>query len=91
MKPGAICFDATGTLIETARPVGAVYHEMALAYGVDVMASTLRALHLNCTMAPGGLLPMRRCASWQPQQQVTSDKRVLVQVRSLRRASMRAI
>lgn len=33
-----ICFDATGTLIETAEDVGEVYHRVALAFGVDLPA-----------------------------------------------------
>lgn len=33
-----ICFDATGTLIEATRPVGEVYHRVALEYGVDLPA-----------------------------------------------------
>jgi len=31
-----ICFDATGTLIETAENVGEVYHRVALDFGVDL-------------------------------------------------------
>jgi len=34
----AICFDATGTLIETAEPVGVVYRRVALEYGVNLPA-----------------------------------------------------
>ena len=34
----ALCFDATGTLIETAEPVGAVYRRVALEFGVDLPA-----------------------------------------------------
>lgn len=33
-----ICFDATGTLIETRLPVGEVYRRVALDYGVDLPA-----------------------------------------------------
>ena len=33
-----LCFDATGTLIETAEPVGEVYHRVALEHGVDLPA-----------------------------------------------------
>jgi putative hydrolase of the HAD superfamily len=38
VTPLAICFDATGTLIETTEPVGAVYRRIALAFGVDLPA-----------------------------------------------------
>ena len=38
MTPPAICFDATGTLIELAEPVGDVYHRIALEHGVDLPA-----------------------------------------------------
>lgn len=38
MTPSAICFDATGTLIETAEEVGQVYHRVARQYGVDLPA-----------------------------------------------------
>jgi putative hydrolase of the HAD superfamily len=34
----ALCFDATGTLIETAEPVGEVYRRIALEFGVDLPA-----------------------------------------------------
>ncbi len=34
----AVCFDATGTLIETTRPVGETYRRVALEYGVDLPA-----------------------------------------------------
>ena len=33
-----ICFDATGTLIETQHPVGETYHRIALDFGVDLPA-----------------------------------------------------
>jgi putative hydrolase of the HAD superfamily len=42
MTPAAICFDATGTLIETAEPVGEVYHRIALDFGVDLPAWRLQ-------------------------------------------------
>ena len=38
MKLSAVCFDATGTLIEIAESVGEVYHRVALEYGVDLPA-----------------------------------------------------
>ena len=38
MTPGAICFDATGTLIELNESVGDVYHRFALEHGVDLPA-----------------------------------------------------
>jgi putative hydrolase of the HAD superfamily len=42
MKPDggapAICFDATGTLIETTSPVGEVYRRIAAQHGVDLPA-----------------------------------------------------
>lgn len=38
MKLEAVCLDATGTLIETAEPVGEVYHRVARAHGVDLPA-----------------------------------------------------
>lgn len=41
MRRGAlrpIVFDATGTLIELAEPVGEVYHRVALRHGVDLPA-----------------------------------------------------
>jgi putative hydrolase of the HAD superfamily len=34
----AIVFDATGTLIQAAEPVGEVYHRIALQHGVDLPA-----------------------------------------------------
>ncbi|MBJ20795.1 MAG: HAD family hydrolase [bacterium] len=34
----AICFDATGTLIEATASVGEVYHHVACAHGVDLPA-----------------------------------------------------
>jgi putative hydrolase of the HAD superfamily len=34
----AICFDATGTLIETSENVGDVYRRVALAHGIDLPA-----------------------------------------------------
>jgi len=34
----AVAFDATGTLIETAEPVGEVYRRVALTHGVDLPA-----------------------------------------------------
>lgn len=34
----ALCFDATGTLVETAEPVGEVYRRVALEHGVDLPA-----------------------------------------------------
>jgi putative hydrolase of the HAD superfamily len=39
----AICFDATGTLIETAESVGEVYHRVAREFGVDLPARRLEA------------------------------------------------
>lgn len=33
-----LCFDASGTLIETREPVGAVYRRVALEFGVDLPA-----------------------------------------------------
>jgi putative hydrolase of the HAD superfamily len=38
VTPPAICFDATGTLIELAEGVGDVYHRIALEHGVDLPA-----------------------------------------------------
>lgn len=38
MTPGAICLDATGTLIELKESVGDVYHRFALEHGVDLPA-----------------------------------------------------
>ena len=38
MNSRAICFDATGTLIETSEEVGEVYRRVALDYGVDLPA-----------------------------------------------------
>ncbi len=38
MTPAAICFDATGTLIETAEGVGEVYQRVAREFGVDLPA-----------------------------------------------------
>jgi len=38
MRMRALCLDATGTLIETAEPVGEVYRRHALAQGVDLPA-----------------------------------------------------
>jgi putative hydrolase of the HAD superfamily len=38
VTPGAICFDATGTLIELNESVGDVYHRFALEHGVDLPA-----------------------------------------------------
>jgi len=38
VKPVAICFDATGTLIETAESVGEVYGRVAREFGVDLPA-----------------------------------------------------
>ena len=38
MTPTALCFDATGTLIETTENVGEVYHRVALEHGVDLPA-----------------------------------------------------
>lgn len=38
MKPPALCFDATGTLIEPTETVGAVYQRVAREYGVDLPA-----------------------------------------------------
>ncbi len=37
----AICFDATGTLIEGTAPVGEIYHRVAIEYGVDLPAGRL--------------------------------------------------
>jgi putative hydrolase of the HAD superfamily len=37
-RPPAVAFDATGTLIEIAEPVGEVYRRVALAHGVDLPA-----------------------------------------------------
>jgi len=37
-EPLAVCFDATGTLITTAEPVGETYRRVALAHGVDLPA-----------------------------------------------------
>ena len=37
-RPAAVALDATGTLIETAEPVGEVYRRVALAHGVDLPA-----------------------------------------------------
>ncbi|HEB91342.1 MAG TPA: HAD family hydrolase [Deltaproteobacteria bacterium] len=34
----AVCFDATGTLIETARPIGETYRRVALDHGIDLPA-----------------------------------------------------
>jgi len=42
MNLAAICFDATGTLIETAEPVGEVYHRVARKHGVDLPAWRLQ-------------------------------------------------
>jgi putative hydrolase of the HAD superfamily len=39
MKLRAVLFDATGTLLETARPVGEVYAERACAHGVSLPAA----------------------------------------------------
>ncbi len=41
MKLRAVLFDATGTLLETARPVGEVYAERSREHGVSVSASRL--------------------------------------------------
>jgi putative hydrolase of the HAD superfamily len=38
VTPSAVCFDATGTLIETAETVGEVYRRVALEHGVDLPA-----------------------------------------------------
>ena len=38
MRVQALCLDATGTLIETAEPVGQVYRRHALEQGVDLPA-----------------------------------------------------
>ncbi len=38
MSVEGVCFDATGTLIEPARPVGEVYRELALRFGVGLPA-----------------------------------------------------
>jgi putative hydrolase of the HAD superfamily len=38
VTPDAICFDATGTLIELNESVGDVYHRFALEHGVDLPA-----------------------------------------------------
>lgn len=39
--PG-VCFDATGTLIETSATVGDVYHSVALLHGIDLPAWRLQ-------------------------------------------------
>ena len=41
MRIRAVLFDAAGTLIETARPVGVVYSELAHAQGVALSAARL--------------------------------------------------
>ena len=41
MRLRAVLFDATGTLIETARPVGDVYAELAHTHGVALSAARL--------------------------------------------------
>lgn len=41
MRLRAVLFDATGTLLETARPVGEVYAERACAHGVSLPAARL--------------------------------------------------
>lgn len=38
MTRAGLCFDATGTLIETTAPVGEVYRRVALDFGVDLPA-----------------------------------------------------
>lgn len=38
MTSRALCFDATGTLIETTEPVGEIYRRVALDFGVDLPA-----------------------------------------------------
>jgi len=42
MSLAALCFDATGTLIETAEPVGEVYHRIACEHGIDLPAWRLQ-------------------------------------------------
>jgi putative hydrolase of the HAD superfamily len=44
----AVFFDAAGTLIETARPVGAVYASMARRYGMEVPIPELAARFRAC-------------------------------------------
>jgi putative hydrolase of the HAD superfamily len=41
VKPRAVLFDAAGTLIETARPVGEVYSALAREHGVALSAARL--------------------------------------------------
>jgi putative hydrolase of the HAD superfamily len=41
VRPRAVLFDAAGTLIETARPVGEVYAERAREHGVSISAARL--------------------------------------------------
>jgi putative hydrolase of the HAD superfamily len=42
MSLAGLCFDATGTLIETAEPVGEVYRRIALQHGIDLPAWRLQ-------------------------------------------------
>ena len=42
MSLAGLCFDATGTLIETAEPVGEVYRRVALQHGIDLPAWRLQ-------------------------------------------------
>jgi putative hydrolase of the HAD superfamily len=47
VTPPAICFDATGTLIELAEGVGDVYHRIAIEHGVDLPAWRLEDAFLR--------------------------------------------
>jgi len=42
VTPSAICFDATGTLIELNENVGEVYHRVACEHGIDLPAWRLQ-------------------------------------------------
>jgi putative hydrolase of the HAD superfamily len=58
MQPRAVLFDAAGTLIATARPVGEVYAERAREHGVSISAARLDdAFRRILAQAPALLFP----------------------------------
>jgi len=58
MKFQAVLFDATGTLLETARPVGEVYAELSREHGVRLPAARLDdAFRRILAQAPPMLFP----------------------------------
>jgi len=70
----AVLFDAVGTLIETARPVGDVYAEIARAHGVALSAARLddafrrilaQAPPLVFPEAPGDRIPALERSWWR--------------------------